>query len=122
VKRVVLHPSAFADWFEGDGTLLRTEFEHGRLDVVVPSSFVADAMGEFAARSWSEDRLRRAGDEIRRIGFRVIDAPPSELAGWLTRGMPASVACYAALASWLDAPIAVSDPELRRTLRTLPQA
>ena len=122
MKRVVLHPSAFADWFGESATPLRSEFEAGKVDVIVPNSFVADAMGELAARGWASDRLAQAGDELTRIGFRAIDPPASELADWLTRGHRAPAATYAALASWLDVPIAVSEPELQRSLKTLPQA
>ncbi len=122
MRRVVLHPSAFADWFTDGASPLRTEFEAGNLDVIVPNSFVADALGELAARGWTKDRLGHAGEAVARIGFRVMEPPAPELAVWLVRGVPASVASYAALASWLDVPIAVSDPELQRTLKTLPQA
>jgi hypothetical protein len=122
VKRVVLHPSDFADWFEDGGTALRREFEAGQLDVIVPNSFVVDALGELADRGWTKDRLRRAGESVASIGFRVMDPPASELAEWLVRGIPASAASYAALASWLDLPIAASDAEVRQALRTLPQA
>ncbi len=66
--------------------------------------------------------MGRAGESVARIGFRVMEPPASELAEWLVRGIPASVAGYAALASWLDAPIAVTDDALQRTLKTLPQA
>jgi len=51
-----------------------------------------------------------------------MEPPASELAEWLVRGVPASAASYAALASWLDVPVALSDPVLRRALKTLPQA
>ena len=122
MKRVVLHPSAFADWFADGPTPLRTEFEAGTLDVIVPNSFVTDAMGVLATRGWSKERLGRAGEAVARIGFRVLEPPASELAEWLVRGVPASGASYAALASWLDVPIAVSDSELQRALKTLPQA
>jgi hypothetical protein len=122
VKRVVLHPSAFADWFEDGGRHLRSEFEAGTLDVIVPNSFPGDAMGVLATRGWSKDRLGRAGEAVARIGFRVMEPPTSELAEWLARGVSTPVASYAALASWLDVPIAVTDDDLRKTLKTLPQA
>ena len=123
MKRVVLYSSAFADWFEGEGAApLRLEFEAGHLDVIVPRGFLVDTLGVFSARGWSKGGLASAGNELTRIGFRVMDAPPSELVEWLTRGLPASVASYAAPASWLDASIAVTDPDLRRAVKTLPQA
>jgi hypothetical protein len=122
VKRVVLHPSAFADWLTDGSTPLRGEFEAGQVDIIVANSFVADAMGTLATRGWSKDRLTRAGNEVARIGFRIMQAPPSEVAEWLTRGVPASTASYAALASWLDVPIAVTDEDLRRTIKILPHA
>ena len=120
MRRVVLHPSAFADWFTDGSTPLRSEFEAGQLDVIVPNSFVVDAMGVLASRGWPKPKLARGGEEIARIGFRIMEAPTSEVAGWLVRGVPASIASYAALASWLDVPIAVADEELRTALKTLP--
>ena len=122
MKRVVLHASAFADWFsEDDLTGLRLEFEEGHLEVVVPRSLVVDTMAILAARGWSADRIERAGSEFPRLGFTVIDAPSAELAFWLVRGLSASAAGYAALASWLNIPIAVTDPDVKLVLRTLPQ-
>jgi hypothetical protein len=119
VRRVVLHPSAFVDWF--GGSELRADFEAGQLLVVVPTSFVADTMGLLAARGWPADRIERAAGEIRLLGFQLTEPPDSELAMWLARGKPSAAATYAALASSLDTPIAVRDEELRRALRTLPQ-
>ena len=122
MKRVVLHGSALADWFgEDDPMGLRLEFEHGRLDIVVPRSIVVDTMAILAVRGWSADRIERAAAEISRLGFTLIDPPSSELVSWLVRGLSASAADYAALASWLDIPIAVTDPDVKRALRTLPQ-
>ena len=122
MKRVVLHPSAFADWFADGNAPLRNEFEAGSVDVIVPDSFVTDALGVLAMRGWSKERLGRAGEAVARIGFRVMEPPVSELAEWLVRGVPASDASYAALASWLDVPIAITDERLRGALKTLPQA
>ena len=119
MKRVVLHPSAFVDWL--GGSELRADFEAGQLAVVVPTWFVADTMGLLATSGWPKDRIERAAAEVRRLGFQLTEPPDSELAMWLVRGLPASVAGYAALASWLDIPIAVTDPDLKRAVRTLPQ-
>ena len=121
MKRVVLHPSAFADWFEDGGTRLRTEFEAGQLDVIVPISFVADALGAGEPRL-VEGAPRPCRRKLRRIGFRLMEPPASALAEWLVRGVSAPVANRAALASWLDIRIAASDDALRKALKTLPQA
>ena len=122
MKRVVLHPSAFADWSADGGSPRRSEFDAGLLDVIVPNAFAVDAMGELASRGWSKDRLGSAGEAVARIGFRIMEPPTSELAEWLVRKVPTSAASHAALASWLDVPIAVSDPELQQTLKSLPHA
>jgi hypothetical protein len=49
-----------------------------------------------------------------------VEPPPSELAEWLVRGVPVSAASYAALASWLDVPIAATDEDLRTALKDPP--
>ena len=121
MRRVVLHPSAFVDWI-GGGNSLRVEFEARQIQVVVPVSFVTDTMGLLAARGRPADRIVRAAGEIRRLGFQVTQPPDTELAMWLVRGMPPATAPYAALASWLDLPIAASDPELEIAFRTFPRA
>ena len=118
----MLHPSAFVDWFGNADDGLRADFEAGQLEVVVPGTFFAETMGLLAARGWPAARIERGAAELRRLGFRLTEPPDSELAMWLARGLPSVAATYAALASWLDIPIAVSDAELGRALRTLPQA
>ena len=119
MRRVVLHPSALVDWL--GGSELRADFEAGRLAVVVPTSFVADTMGLLAASGWPADRIERAAGEVRRLGFQLTEPPDSELAMWLGRGIPSAAGTYAALASWLDIPIAVTAPDVKRAIRTLPQ-
>ena len=121
MRRVVLHPSAFVDWMGGDKPPLRADFEAGQLTVIVPASFVAETLSLLAAAGWPADRITRAAGEIRRLGFQTTEPPDSELASWLVRGLSASPAGYAALASWLEIPIAVTDPAIRAAVRTLPQ-
>jgi hypothetical protein len=121
VRRVVLHPSAFVAWFGANPPALRREFETGRLEIVVPPSFVVDALGALAEAGWSAAQLEKGGSELDRIGFRQMDPPIAELASWLGRGLPLSAAAYAALASWFDVPIAIGDQALRARLRNLPQ-
>jgi hypothetical protein len=124
VRRVVLHPSAFLGWFGSDGARrsLRSEYEAGALDVVVPRSFVADTLAALAAAGWPADRLTRVAVEIGRLGFRSQDPPADALAGWLYRGLDASPAGYAALAEALDVPLAVVDESLRAATAALSRA
>ena len=121
MRHVVLHPSAFLDWFRGDdaGSTLRSEYEAGALDVVAPRSFAADTMALLAADAWPPDRLARMAVEVGRLGFRLQDPPPPALAGWLGRGLAASPAAYAALAEALDLPLAVKDDGLRAATSVL---
>jgi hypothetical protein len=124
VRRVVLHPSSFLTWFEGDGAhgSLRSEYEAGALDVVVPPTFVADTMAVLATAGWPASRLARVAVEIDRLAFRSQDPPPDALAGWLGRGLDASPAGYAALAEALDLPLAVADESLRAATAARPRA
>ena len=89
--------------------------------MVVPTSFVADTMGLLAASAWPADLIERAAGEVRRLGFQLMEPPDSELAMWIGRGVPSATATYAALASWLDIPIAVTDVDLKLMLGALPQ-
>jgi hypothetical protein len=70
VKRVVLHPSGFADWFVDGGIALRGEFEAGQLEVMVPNSFVVDARpsgASYAAlASWLDVAIAVADEDLRR--------------------------------------------------------
>jgi hypothetical protein len=121
VRRVVLHPSAFVVWFDRAAqSPLRAEFEGGNLDILVPHSFIGDSLEAFAASGWPAHRLKPLADGIRRLGLRFGDAPVSELAVWLVRGLSASDAAYAALASWHDVPLAVHDDRLRAATSILP--
>jgi hypothetical protein len=121
VRRVVLHPSTFVAWFhDADDRPLRAEFEAGRLEVVVPPSFTAEAVALMVATGMPRDRLVQLATEIESLGFRVADPPLTELVRYLAQGFSASDAPYAALAGWLEVPLAVSDTHLRDATPNLP--
>jgi predicted nucleic acid-binding protein len=121
VRRVVLHPSSFVEWFNREvRSPLRTEFEAGGLEVIVPPTFVAEALEQMAATGMPSENLARLADDIRSLGFRVVEPPISELARHLARGLSASDGTYAALAVWLEAPLAVSDRRLLAATPNLP--
>lgn len=118
MRRVVIDPSAFLEWFapDGPGRGLRDEYEQGALVVTTPRVFPL-AVLEMAmrSRSLSADRLRRLATEVHRVGFELRDPPPAELAAWLAKGLSGNQAAHAALASALDLRLVTADEHLLRT-------
>jgi predicted nucleic acid-binding protein len=122
MRRVVLDPSAFLDWFEPPGRALRDEFEAGQLQPYVPTVFSLHVLHAAARRHGLDaSRLARLADELGRLRFERRDPPSPELAAWLTRGLDADEAPYAALAASLDVPLVTTDADLLRRASTVAQ-
>ena len=115
MRRVVIDPEAFLDWFSPGGRGLRAEYEEGALAVHVPRIFATHVL-EVAARERkrSPERLVRLADEVERVGFVVSDVQADLLAAWLARGLTALQAPYAALAQSLGIPLVAGNADLRR--------
>lgn len=122
MRRVVLHISAFLEWFDpkAPGRALRGEYESGVLSIVAPPIFGLQVLESVARQSgWDPDRLQQLAVELDRVGFEIRDAPSAEFAAWLARGLSGPNAAYAALASALELPLITNDPELLRAAATV---
>jgi predicted nucleic acid-binding protein len=117
VRRLVLDPTAVLTWFEPDGEhrALRSAYEAGDLVVVAPRQLPADLLSEVSRRGpMPPERLARVAAEFERLEFEVQDVPAAELARWLSAGLDARPAVYAALASATGVPLVTADADLRR--------
>lgn len=105
-------------WFTDDRSrpnraarALRDEFEAGTLVVIVPSVARLDLL-DAAAEHLSAGRLASFADAAERIGFEYREPAPSDVASWLTRGLTAAEAAYAAVASANDLRLVTANPRL----------
>jgi len=116
MRRVILDAAALLAWFEGaEASPLRSEYEDGLLGVVAPRQLTTDLLSNLAAsRDWPADRLVRVAAEVDHLGFEIREPPVDEIAAWLARGLPATLAPYAALASAFDLPLITANPDLLR--------
>jgi hypothetical protein len=107
VRRYVLDPARFLEWFEpgADAEGLRAEYEAGRSEVHVPRRFEVDLLTAVAASDADAGRLERLALELERVGFIAHDAPPSVLARCLERGVSSDRLPYVALAEHLELPL-----------------
>jgi predicted nucleic acid-binding protein len=120
MRRVVVDAATVLSWFDGSGpgAGLRREYEAGDFAAIAPRRLPGDVLAAVAG-TVSAGRLARIAAELPRIGIQLQDPPLDLLAGWLSRGLHAEVAPYAALAEHLNLPLAASDPRLRDGARSL---
>lgn len=114
MRRVVLDPSAFLAWFDGDPDRMRAEYEAGSLEVLVPPIFDTHVLEVAAAAVSDPARLGRLAAQLDHVGFVRRDPSVGLVAGRIADGWPVLAAQYAALAEELDAPLVAGDPDLRR--------
>jgi predicted nucleic acid-binding protein len=119
MREAVLDASVVLKWFRTEGErqveaarALRTEFEAGRLLVVVPALLGLELLN-VAARcwSWQERKLVTLVATMRDLGFEQRDPDLEPVARWTTRGLTAYDAVYVALAE-AEAIQLVTDDEL----------
>lgn len=114
MRRVVLDPTAFLAWFDGDPDGVRAEYEAGSLEIIVPGIFATHVLEAAAATVSDPARLGRLADQLDRVGFVRRDPSVELVARRIAGGWPVLAAQYAALAEDLDAPLEAGDPDLRR--------
>lgn len=115
MSRVVIDADAFMDWFApGEGRRVRDEYEGGLMTIAVPAEFATLVMEAAARRGWGEERLRKLGPLVGRLGFELRQPPSDAVGHWLSRGLTSGQAVTAALAASIDAPLVSADSELRR--------
>ena len=119
MREAVLDASVVLKWFRTEGErqveaarALRTEFEAGRLLVVVPALLGLELLNVAARRwSWQERKLVTLVATMRDLGFEQRDPDLEPVARWTTRGLTAYDAVYVALAE-AEAIQLVTDDEL----------
>jgi predicted nucleic acid-binding protein len=122
MRRIVVDHGTLLSWFDagGEGRSMRAEYEAGQLTVVAPRTIVADAVASLAQRpGWTGERLERAATELQRLRLELHDPPIAEIARWVTKGLSADRAAYAALASTLDLRLETEDAALRQVAAPL---
>ena len=119
---VVLDASVLLKWFHTDGeadveqaTRLRSAFEAGQLNVLVPSLVWLELLNVAARRfRWSMDPLERLANQLQGFGFTVIEPDLGRVARWAAVGMTAYDAAYVAVAEQSGAQLITADAELVR--------
>lgn len=119
---VVLDASVLLKWFHTDGeadveqaTRLRSAFEAGQLNVLVPSLVWLELLNVAARRfRWSLDPLERLANQLQGFGFTVIEPDLGRVARWAAVGMTAYDAAYVAVAEQSGAQLITADAELVR--------
>lgn len=116
MRRIVVDAATVLAWFDeaGPGRQMRLEYEAGAFLALSPRRLFVDLLAAAAARGVSGGGLEQLGTELPRLGIQLQDPPLPLVAGWLGRGLEAEVAPYAALAEWLEVPLAARDDRLIR--------
>ncbi len=121
MRRLVLDASVVIRWFgphAGPAAPLRSEFESGRLGVIVPTLLFLELLN-VAGRQWRwrEDRLQDLVRELEGAKFEALDPPLDRVAAWVSRGLTAYDASYVALAEQLDFPLVTEDRAILEVAR-----
>ncbi len=116
----VLDASVVLKWFhhEGESQLaealaLRTRFEDGDLQVIVPGLLRSEIVN-VAARSWTlgERELVAIAHALGRLGFETFEPEIEGVARWAARGLTAYDAAYVATAVAVEAPLITADARI----------
>jgi predicted nucleic acid-binding protein len=105
LREAVLDASVVLKWFAAEqrGSFeareLRTEYEAGRLSVVVPSIFFLELLNVAGRRwRWEADAVLELADTLGDLAFEVGEPELPSVASWVARGLTAYDAAYLALA------------------------
>lgn len=92
---------------------LRTAYEEGALQVVVPSLALLEIVN-VAARRWKWDgtALIALASDLTEIGFELAEPPLESVAKWAGIGMTAYDAAFVALAEYRNVPLVTEDRSL----------
>lgn len=130
MREVVLDASVVLKWFgaEQRGSLkareLRSEYEAGRLWVVVPSLLPLEILNVAGRRwRWDEEAVLGLAEALSELSFEVAEPGLQLVATWVSRGLTAYDAAYVALAEERGLALVTDDeaildiaPELSRPL------
>lgn len=130
MTEVVLDASAIIKWFaaeqrgSSEARELRTDYEAGRLSVVVPELLFLEILNAAGRRwGWSEDDLLELAATLDDLSFDVREPHHQSVASWVARGLTAYDAAYVALAEEREVALVTDDevilrlaPEISRPL------
>ena len=106
-------------WFvhEESGTeealALRTDFERGDIEVVVPHLLFAEILNTTGRRQrWSADALDALATTLDAMPFRIVDPAPPRIARWVGERLTAYDATYVALAEETGRRVVTTDAQM----------
>lgn len=101
----MLDASVVLKWFAAEqrGSVeareLRSDYQAGRLSVVVPSLFFLEILNVAGRRwRWDQEAVLELADALGDLSFRVGEPELQSVAAWVSRGLTAYDAVYVALA------------------------
>ncbi len=105
MNEVVLDASVVLKWFASDergsaeARELRSDYEAGRLSVVVPALLFLELLNMAGRRwGWDAEPLLELADGLHDLLFEVGEPELRSVASWVARGLTAYDAAYVALA------------------------
>jgi predicted nucleic acid-binding protein len=121
VSDVVLDASVLLKWFhtqeeprveEAKG--LKSRFESGELNVLVPSLLWLEVLNVAARLRWTGKQLERLAARLGALGFVVVEPDLVRVARWAAAGLTAYDAAYLAVAEQTGAQLITDDEEIIR--------
>lgn len=118
---VVLDASVLLKWFhtqeeprveEAKG--LKSRFESGELNVLVPSLLWLEVLNVAARLRWTGKQLERLAARLGALGFVVVEPDLVRVARWAAAGLTAYDAAYLAVAEQTGAQLITDDEEIIR--------
>lgn len=124
MTQAVLDASVLLKWFgphergADEARALRTAYEDGDLEVLIPSLALLEILNT-AARKWGQraEVLIELALELDDLGFAVLEPDLSRVAGWAGRGLTAYDATYVALAEQHGVSLITDDSVILRLAR-----
>ena len=122
MTEVVLDTSVVVKWFaqeqrgSEEARELRSEYEAGRLSVVVPALLFLELLNVAGRRwRWDEAALLELADALDDLLFEVSEPELPSIAPWVARGLTAYDAVYVALAEERSQPLVTDDQTILTT-------
>lgn len=117
---LVLDASVLLKWFRAppepgheEAAALRSEYEKGRIGVVVPPLIFLEVLSVAGRRwRWDPDALSDLAMVLGDMGFGVREPELASVAAWVSRGLTAYDATYVALAEEIGSELVSDDVEI----------
>ncbi|HVR89359.1 MAG TPA: type II toxin-antitoxin system VapC family toxin [Candidatus Limnocylindria bacterium] len=116
---LVLDASVIGRWFgpsrDAQSATVRTDFEAGRLVIVVPRLLFLELLNVAGRqRRWAETQLLGLVSRLVEARFEVVEPDLRRVAAWTARGLTTYDATYVALAEERGIPLVTNDREILR--------